>query len=532
MSWKRAIEPLRDRVILSHGWQRLLIAGASGLLSAAAAPPFFLFPVLAVTFTVLVWLIDSLGDLRGRQALRSAFAIGWAFGFGYFLAGLWWIGSAFLVESDVFGWLLPLAVTGLPALLAMFTGFGVLAARLLWSPSPARAAALTAGLGLAEYLRGHIFTGFPWNSFGYALTGTQAQMQAASLIGTDGLTLIAIFAGAAPAIWLGRDIKGNILKTPVIGLAILLLAAPSFFGEWRLLTAESQTVPGVRLRLVQPNLTQAERLDRTRHLDVLERYLRLSRGNADAPPPTHVIWPESALPFRLGDGPQALSRITGMLAPGSVLILGMLRADDLDQRHVLNSLFVLDDKARVLDRYDKTHLVPFGEYLPLPNILSAIGLEPLTRIFAFVPGQDHGPVIAGKAPSFTALICYEAIFASEVAARPRAAWIINISDDSWFGDTPGPRQHFHQARLRAVEEGLPLARVTTTGLTALIDPYGRIINHLDLEREGAIDAALPQALPPTLYALMRDKCFWALWLLFVTFSLITRIGLFSRRDNF
>lgn len=532
MTLASVIDRVRDTAILSHGWRRALLSLASGAASVLALPPFGLFPLLALTFGILVWLLDSISERQGWKALGRAFLIGWFFGFGYFLAGLWWVGAAFLVESDVFGWLLPLAVAGLPAGLAIFTGFGTAFSYLLWSRGPARAFALTVGLGLSEYARANLFTGFPWNTFGYALTVNEAQMQAASLIGVDGLTLVAIFLAAAPAIWLTRDGRQERLRMIVGASAVAILFAQFVFGELRLLNAETVLQPGIRLRLVQPNLTQAERLDRSRHLDVLERYLRLSRPAPGEAPPTHVIWPESALPFRIDDSPLALTRITGVLAPGSVLILGRLRADELDPGHVLNSLYVLDDQANVLDRYDKTHLVPFGEYLPFGDFLASIGLEPLTRIFAFVPGHEHGPVLAGAAPPFTALICYEAIFGPEVGRAGRAGWIVNISDDSWFGDTLGPRQHFHQARLRAVEQGLPLARVTTTGRSALIDPYGRIMKNLDIGSEGAINIGLPKSLPPTLYMKMRNYSFWCLWAISAILVLTARISLIVERNNF
>lgn len=532
MDMSGAIGRLRDVVLLSHGARRYLTALLAGAVAALAMPPLFLFPLLALSFALLLWLIDGIAEAAAARRYRIAFLVGWTFGFGYFLAGLWWVGAAFLVESDVFGWLLPIAVAGLPALLALFTGCGVVTARLMWSASPARACALAAGIGLSEYVRGIAFTGFPWNAFGYALTGTGAQMQAASLIGVDGLTVLAIFISLAPAMWFARDRELSRLRNLIVAGAVALLFGQLVFGEIRLLLADATPLPGVRLRLVQPNLTQAERLDRNQHIDILERYLRLSRPNPDQPAPTHVIWPESALPFRLGDSPQALTRITGMLAPDAVLILGMLRGDDLDQRRVLNSLFVLDDKARIRDRYDKVHLVPFGEYLPFSDVLSFIGLEPLTRIFAFVPGQQRGPVAGGKAPPFAAMICYEAIFPGEVAQEGRAGWLVNISDDSWFGDTPGPRQHFHQARLRAVEQGLSLARVTTTGRSALFDPYGRIVASLEIGREGVIDAGLPGAIEPPPYAWLRGSGFWCIWTIFAAFASITRISLIFSRNNF
>jgi apolipoprotein N-acyltransferase len=504
-------------------------------------PPYGWFPILALTLPVLVILLDGVssdGDASPFSRTRAAFVVGWAFGFGYFLAGLWWIGAAFLVESDVFAWALPIGVAGLPAVLALFTGVGVAAARFLWSSSPWRVAALAFGLGTSEYLRGVVATGFPWNALGYALTMTDVQMQAASLIGVTGLTFVAVFSFAAVAVLLDPPAVGRRAKAAVVVVAAALLAGQAAYGAVRLsFLATDETVPGVRLRLVQPNLTQSERLDRTRHAAVVDRLFRLSQ---DAPGElrgaariTHLIWPESTFPFLVTSAPQVLSRIADLLEPGTSLIAGAARLEEqmiggAQRRRFYNSLYVFDDEGRVAELYDKVHLVPFGEYLPFQDTLEAAGLQALTRQRGgFSAGTRRLPISTGIGPAFGPLICYEVIFPGAVVgdgARP--AWFVNLSDDSWFGDTPGPRQHMHQARVRAVEEGTPIIRVTTTGFSAIVDSYGRLRESASYGSEARIDGALPISLPETPFVLARN---WVLIALVSTTLLIGALTRFSLR---
>lgn len=523
-----AFRALSDGVILQWGWRRLAIALAAGAASVLAIPPIGAFPIMALTLPMLVWLIDGAAgrDRFGIAGLGTAFLIGWFFGFGYFLGGLWWVGVAFLVEAKVFGWLLPIGVAGLPAGLALFTGLGTALARLAWSRSPWRVAALAGGLGLTEYLRGTILTGFPWNAFGYALAANDVQMQAASLLGLHALTVLALFIGAAPAILAEPPGIRRLSRRLVLGLAAVLFLGQLAFGAARLALATDDVVSGVGLRLVQPNFTQDERLDPSKHLEVFERYLRLSSGastNPSVPRITHIIWPESALPYRATKAEGVLSRITGMLSPGQVLIAGFLRGDETNPGKVFNSLYVFDEHAGLLDRYDKTHLVPFGEYLPFPETMSLLGLEPLTRIFAFVPGLRRVPIRAGAGPSFVPLICYEVIFPEGVTGdTERPGYLVNISDDSWFGDTMGPLQHFHQARLRAVEQGLPLIRVTATGISGVVDPYGRVRASLAVGAQGTIDTGLPASISPTFFAL------WGRWIVWVVLAATWIPALFAR----
>lgn len=497
-----------ESVVLLWGWKRLALAMAAGAASVLALPPFGFFPILLVTFSVLVWLIDGTGrgPAGGRfGGLRRAFALGWCFGFGYFIAGLWWLGEAFLVQPDVFAWLLPVGVAGLPAFLALYTGLGVAVAHALWSRGPWRIAALAFGLGLTEYLRGILFTGFPWNALGYALTAQDVMMQAASLTGVHALSVVVIFVAASPAVLLDPPSSAGRSRVIVPFIAAAIVCAQLGFGFIRLGAATDATVEGVALSIVQPNLTQRERHARTDQAAIIERYVRLTTlavsPSNGAQRPTHVFWPESALPFTVEAGLGLFSRLTRILAPGTVLIAGIQRLDDTNPGKVFNSLYVFDHEARVLNRYDKVHLVPFGEYLPFPELAAAIGLEPLTRVLAFVAGTRRLPIATPAAPPFVPLICYEVIFPGAVRGDgDRPGWFVNLSDDSWFGDTLGPRQHLHQARVRAVEEGLPIVRATTTGISAVIDSYGRVRASLGLGHEGILNSALPVALPPTPYS--------------------------------
>lgn len=503
---------LANRVVLSEGWKRRGIAFVSGALSALAMAPFGLFPVLAITFPVFVWLLDGAG--AGKRGLLAAFGIGWWFGFGYFVAGLYWIGMALFVEADKFAWLLPFAVLGIPAGLAFFTGFGALLARAMWTTGPLRILAFAAGLMISEWLRGTILTGFPWNSFGYALTGVPQFAQGASLVGIWGLTLLALAIFASPAtISDARDrTRHPWLPLIVSALALFLLGA---YGWHRLANNEIANVDGVRLRLMQPNISQNLKWQPEQRPAVMRRYLSLS-DQATAPDRqgvkdiTHLIWPESAFPFFLDREPQALAQIGELLPPGVSLITGAIRLDaplpgSKDPR-VFNSIRVLRDDGSIIATYDKLYLVPFGEFLPFQSLLESIGLQQLTRVRGgFTPGTRRRALNIPGLPPAAALICYEAIFSNNVLPyEQRAQWILNLTNDAWFGITPGPYQHFAQARLRAIEEGLPLVRVANNGISAIVDPLGRIIRSLPLGADGLIDGPLPQALPETVYSRHRN----------------------------
>lgn len=511
MSRARSLDSLIEGVILSWGWRRRAIAFVSGAVGALALPPLSLFPLISVPLTIAVWLIDGAQDRgSGRPlsaSLSAAFGAGWWMGFGYFLAGLWWIGSALLVEADKFAWALPLAVVALPAALALFPAAGFALARVLWSPGLLRIFALAFGLGVAEWARGLLFSGFPWNDLGMALGVNLTLAQAASLVGLHGLTFLTIAIFAAPAtVWRVTDGRLNLAPPIVAVLALALIAA---FGEFRLMAPASPTVQGVKLRLIQPNVGQddASFSPETKQA-ILRRYFDLSEratspdrsGVRDV---THLIWPESAFPFILSRDPQALSEIVDFLGSGTTLITGAARRDDGRPPRYFNAIEIVTRDGLSAQRYDKQHLVPFGEYMPLSSLLEWSHVTQLVDIpGGFEAGSGRRILHVPGLPDAMPLICYEAIFPIElgdlISGAKRPTWLLNVTDDAWFGLTPGPYQHFAQARLRAIELGMPLVRDANSGISAVLDGLGREIAVAPLGAEGVLDSELPAALAPTL----------------------------------
>ena len=500
-------------IMLAWGWRRALVAFLAGAASTLALPPLNLWPAPFLTFPVLVWLVDGSAAGRFGGTLAAAGA-GWWFGFGYFLAGFYWIGNAFLVDAPTFGWLLPIAVTALPAGLAIFTALGLALARLIWTRGPSRVLALAAALTIAEWLRGHLLTGFPWNTYGYALAAWLPLAQGAALVGLWGLTFLAVAVYASPAL-LADDRADT--KRPWLGplMGALVLAGLAAFGANRLRTMPTTYVDGVRLRIMQPNLQQDEKFNYSRKQEVLDRYLALSDRNAGPQASglrnvTHLIWPESAFPFFLTRDANALARITALLPAGTVLITGAVRAPegipDAAVTSAYNSLYVIDHGGSILSVYDKVHLVPFGEYLPFQHLLERLKLRQIASLRgAFIAGDRRRILAVPGAPKALPLICYEIIFPDQLMPPgERPGWLVNLTNDGWFGISPGPYQHFQQARLRAIEQGLPLVRAANTGISAVVDPVGRIVDSLPLGTEGVLDASLPRPIAPTPYAQAGD----------------------------
>jgi apolipoprotein N-acyltransferase len=500
-------------IVLSWGWKRAAIALVAGALSAFAMAPFNAWPVLFLTFPVVVWLIDGAGAGRLRGVPAAAMA-GWWFGLGYFVPGLYWIGYAFLVDASIFGWLMPFAVLGLPAYLALFTAFGFALARLIWTRDASRVIALAASLTVSEWLRGHVLTGFPWNAFGYALTEPLALAQTASLIGLWGLTFLSVAIFASPAALIDGNSRG---RRPWIApsIALSLLVVMGIFGGIRLSLHPTSQVANVKLRIMQPNLQQDVRFNYSAKAEVMQKYLTLS-DRASGPQSTGVrdatilIWPESAFPFFLSREPDAMAQIAGLLPKGTILITGSVRAPDLPAgariTRAYNSIYVIDHDGSILSVYDKLHLVPFGEFLPFQDLMEKLGFVQLTKVQGgFIPGMLRKPMDIPNAPRALPLICYEAIFPGDVVTgKDRPGWIVNLTNDGWFGISTGPYQHLQQARLRAIEEGLPLVRAANTGISAVIDPVGRIVARLGLGLEGVLDSSLPSAIPPTFYVRAGD----------------------------
>ena len=298
-------------------------------------------------------------------------------------------------------------------------------------------------------------------------------------------------------------------------LALVLLVAMAIFGTVRLTLHPTSHVAKVKLRIMQPNLQQDVRFNYAAKAEVMQKYLTLS-DRASGPQSTGVrdvsilIWPESAFPFFLTREADAMAQIADLLPKGTVLITGAVRAPDLPPgtriTRAYNSIYVIDHDGSVLSVYDKLHLVPFGEYLPFQNLMEKLGFVQLTKVQGgFIPGERRRTMEIPNAPRVLPLICYEAIFPGDVATRDdRPGWIVNLTNDGWFGISTGPYQHLQQMRLRAIEEGLPAVRAANTGISAVIDPLGRIVARLSLGLEGVLDSSLPSAIPPTIYARAGD----------------------------
>jgi apolipoprotein N-acyltransferase len=496
-----------------QGARRALFAICLGAISVLGFAPVYAWPVLFVSFGALVWLLDGCHTAHSGlgERLKCASLIGFWFGFGYFLTGLYWIAEAFLVEPWRHGWLIPFVMTAMPGGMALFFAAATALAMVLWLPGAGRVFALAIAFGLAEYARGHVLTGLPWNLVGYGLLGPASMMQLASLFGVYALNLLAVLLFASPAAIAapeGSNLSGGSGGVALAALLLLLLGAGYVWGERRLAHAE-QTSTGVRLRIVQADIDQADKWRPENSAEIFTDYLDLTKSGSGLHGIDIVIWPETAVPFLLADSSDALEAIGAVLPEGTSLVVGSARlVEDRDEQGALtstriyNSLLVIDDRGRVLSTYDKIHLVPFGEYLPFQDFLESLGFMQLTGVRGgFSAGTGPRLLPIPGAPPASPLICYEIIFpddVTETSARP--GWLLNVTNDAWFGSSAGPYQHFHQAQVRAIEQGLPVARAANTGISALIDPYGRILAEINLGEKGVIDAALPKVGPPTLFA--------------------------------
>ncbi|MEZ5892390.1 MAG: apolipoprotein N-acyltransferase [Parvularculaceae bacterium] len=507
----------------AHGWRRWLIAFLAGAGAALAMAPFYLLPLLAVGLTVFVLQID--GAREAARSRRAAFAAGWFWGFGYFLVGVYWMALSFFVQADQYAWMAPFAMMGMPAFLALFTAAVAAICNALPRGGWARIALFAALFALVEYARGHILTGLPWNLAGQALAGTAIGAQTAAYYGAYGLSLVAVFLAAAPAA--GFDGRARLRS----GLFVMLAGTALLygFGWMRLNAPEPEGDARIIVRIVQPNIPQREKIDWNLWNRNFARQLEQSLGPVPPDATLFVIWPENAAPL-VQEYDDALAVLARDLPARSVLLAGTVRRarDDDGRERWYNSLAVIEDdhgERVVTAQYDKHHLVPIGEYLPFFDFFNSIGVAALT------PYQDEG-FSAGSGPttfsaagsSFSPMICYEAIFPG--ASYPKGArpdWLVTVTNDAWFGDSSGPRQHLDMARLRSIETGLPMARSANTGVSALIDGKGRILARKKLYTAGKIEAPLPPPLSRTIYDIAGDWPFLALAALFLLFGLRSEI---------
>jgi apolipoprotein N-acyltransferase len=504
--------------------KKILLCFGAGALCALSMAPYGLTPALFLALSVFYVLLDS--------ASRPSVTMGWAFGFGYFLIGVSWVGDALLVGGNPWRWAWPLAATALPAILALYPAV-IAWAHMRFRPANRSAAfaQFVALAGLGEVARGHLFTGFPWNLYGYGWGADSPVSQTAALWGIYGLSVLTIFWAVLPGyLWTTRA------GPTAARRAITLVALASFLGSygyglWRLRAHPPAARDDVRIVLVQPAIPQSEKWTSGRMVDHFQKHLALSRPSpADRAAPirtTLIVWPETAIPFPILDSREGTAAIEATLNswPGQVFLASgvLLRADHMasDPAAYRNAVALIDREGGIPWIHDKAHLVPFGEYIPFQ---AWIPIPTVTGFSGFTAGAGPDTLSVGGAFSVSPLICYEVIFpgAGLRADKPRPDVLLNVTNDGWYGKSAGPYQHFEQARLRAIESGLPLIRSANTGISALIDPMGRVTARGNLLETKTVETLLPLALPnPTFYSRHGTFAFFFILVCFIA----TRIGL-------
>jgi apolipoprotein N-acyltransferase len=500
----------RARLILRFG--RIGLALAAGAGAALAHPPFGVLPGL-FGYALLMFLAERATSTRG------AFWMGWLAGFAYFFISCWWVAEAFMVNPAQ-AWMAPFAASLLPIGLGLFWGTATALYRRFLPDGVKRVLFFAALFCLLEWLRGHVLTGFPWNPAGASWKAGSAASQFASVAGVYGLSFVTVAAASAFGLLLGTGPrKARIGAAALGGLALVALLVG---GTLRLSQARLE-LTGTVVRIVQADVDQESKWTPEAYRGIVDRYVNLT-ARPGAVTPDLIIWPEGALPASANrvfaaDAPEAVA-IARAVQPGQSLIVGLGRGlpdpTAPDGARYFNSLFVLTDQGgdglRITGVYDKYRLVPFGEFLPAGGLLGALGARSLTHMPTdFSPGPRPAPIDIPGAPRAQPLICYESLypgFTPGGAGRPE--WIVNISNDAWFGRSSGPLQHLNLASYRAIETGLPIVRSTPTGVSAVIDPWGRVNGDQRLEpgESGVIDARLPRPAEVTLYGRFGDLLFW------------------------
>lgn len=480
-------------------WTRRGLVAAVGLFSNLAHAPVYFFPALACGLVLCIWLLD--GAAKADRPMRAAFGRLWLFAAFYFLGGLYWVGSSFLQVDGALILMIP-AILALPAGLAVFWGAaGALAVRL-WPTGPRRLFVFALAIMLAEWVRGHLFGGFPWDLPGYVWKAGEPISQIAAITGIYGLSLLTVLTLATPAAL--ADAGPFPQRAAPALVAALGLGLMWGAGAQRLGQNPPAAAGEVVVRVADSGMSQEEKWRAGNEYNVFSRYLDL----IDEPGPTQadiIIWPESAVPVLLLEQPDLLEEIGAKLG-ARTLITGVVRREPREGGAPVyfNSAVVLSggEGLQLGQIYNKSRLVPFGEFIPLWNVISPVlQLKALQQIGSgFEPGPPPSRMIVQGAPPAVFLICYESIFPGIIPhGEGRPDWIVNVTNDAWFGGQTGPYQHYNQARYRSIEEGLPLARAAAGGVSAIIDPFGREVVKTGLEG-GAIEAALPPPLQPTVYA--------------------------------
>ena len=508
------------RLQAAHGWRRRGLALLLGALAALAMPPLFIFPLLILGLTALLLLIDN------RRSPLASFSAGWWWGFGHFIVAFYWVAESMLVDALHFAWMIPFAIGGLAGGMALFIGLVALATRALRLQGAAKIIAFAILWTIAEWLRGRLLSGFPWDLAGYTLAFSDALNQYAAIGGIWGLSLITVAVAAMPAVLWESPKRSAWIACGSTALVALLLYLG---GVARLVMADDSFVPGVVLRIVQPAIAQTMKWKEGQGEQNVALHRQLTIAVPGLDKVSAVIWPETAIPYLLERNPQLRQWLGQAVPPGALLITGALRGEPAtgDWQHLYNSAEALDHDGNLVGSYDKFHLVPLGEYVPLRDIFPFINKITPGNV-DFTEGPGPRTLSLPGLPPVGPLICYEIIFPGQIVDRAhRPQWLLNLTNDGWFGTSSGPYQHFTSARLRAVEEGLPIVRAANTGISGLIDPYGRVLTQIDLGKSAVRDVPLPLALdPPPLFARFGD---WTLLVQLLIAALLA--GVLARRQQ-
>lgn len=471
---------------LIYSLKKSFPAFLSGAVMVLALPPIPLWPAMFIGFSAF-YLLWANAENAGKAAWYS-----WLFGLGYFIFGLYWIGNALLVEGNDYAWAWPLAVFALPALLALFPAIAGYLSFKLTSPDKIGGFFMfVAAFTAAEWLRGHMFTGFPWNLYGYGWHSVLPISQLVSLGGIYWLTLLTILWAALPGFLIKWDAPQSRKTLLLLGGLMTILAAYGW-GAFRLAQLPAERHDDIIIRLVQPNIAQKDKWNPAKTHENLKETLLLSKPEKDnLYIKTMIIWPETAVSYSLMRDQRVVDmirRLTGLYPQSVYIATGHLKYRD-NAYH--NSLTVFDRQLEEISSYDKSHLVPFGEYIPLQNM---IPLETVTKFQGFTRGGGAKHINIMNLGSFSPLVCYEIIFPGKVVNRnePRPDWIINVTNDAWYGNSSGPYQHFTKARFRAIEEGIPVIRSANTGISGMIGPAGNILYKEKLSTRNHVDIHPPR----------------------------------------
>ena len=460
-----------------------------GSLSVLALPPFYFFPILFISFSLFIHLLNN------STSIKKSFYIGYFMGSGFFAFGFSWIGNALLIDPLTFGWLYPLVLIASGGFFGLFWAFPAILS-FPFKTKIAKILAFSSFYVLFEWLRSFLLTGFPWNLLGSVFAFSPKMLQLASLTGTYGLSLLVLICCS----FLSIGINKKNLK--FFSIPIILILFTYTFGHLRLKALNDDSVSNTTIRIVQPSIPQSMKWSKETAENNFQEHIRLSQkeglDNID-----FVIWGETASPYILDLEPEKLKEITKAIPQNGYLITGSVRLETNEEGSLqpLNSMFVINKEGSIINHYDKSHLVPFGEYIPLRRYLPS-WITPITNTIAnFKQGTPHKIISIPEHPDFSALICYEIIFPSQIINKDnKPQWLINLTNDGWYGDSAGPRQHLVTTQLRAIEEGITISRVANSGISAIISRTGCILDEIPLNTKGILDIKLPSKLSTkTLY---------------------------------